>query len=139
MPGQLTLEDVRLLEQWGLSLDFYAAYQTATIVSLSLVFMAAGAMLFLRRSDDRIVLFVSLWFVLVAMTGSPLLDPLVRLYPAWLLPVRFLQGASIGCFPIFTYVFPDGRFVPRWTRMLTIAWYCLDRDRAVYSPGRRRF
>ena len=122
VPGQLTLEDVRLLEQWGLSLDFYAAYQTATIVGLSLVFMAAGAMLFLRRSDDRIVLFVSLWFVLVAMTGSPLLDPLVRLYPAWLLPVRFLQGASIGCFPIFTYVFPDGRFVPRWTRMLTIAW-----------------
>jgi signal transduction histidine kinase len=28
----------------------------------------------------------------------------------------------MGCLPIFTYVFPDGHFVPRWTRMLTLFW-----------------
>ena len=122
VPGQLTPEDVRLLRQWGLSLDFYAVYQTAMLVCFALVFMATGALLFWHRSDDPIVLFVSLWFVLFVLTGSPLLDPLIRLYPAWQLPVRFLQGASIGCFPIFTFLFPDGRFVPRWTRALTIAW-----------------
>ncbi len=122
VPGQLTPEDARLMRQWGLSLDFYAVYQTTLIVLFSLVFMAAGALLFWRRSDDRIVWFVSLWFVLFSPTGSPLLDPLIRAYPAWQLPVRFLQGASLGCFPIFTYLFPDGRFVPRWTRILTIAW-----------------
>jgi hypothetical protein len=122
VPGQLTAEDVRLMEQWGLSLDFYAAYQTALVAVFSFVFMAAGALLFWRRSDDRVALFISLWFALFGVTGSPLLDPLIRAYPMWQPPVRFLQGASLGCFPILTYVFPDGRFVPRWTRALTIAW-----------------
>jgi hypothetical protein len=122
VPGQLRPEDVRLMEQWGLSLDFYAAYQTALVLIFSLVFMAAGALLFWRRSDDRIALFISLWFALFGVTGSPLLDPLIRAYPMWQLPVRFLQGATLASFPILTYVFPDGRFVPRWTRALTIAW-----------------
>jgi hypothetical protein len=122
VPGQLTADDVRLLQHWGLSLDFYAAYQTALIAIFSLVFTTAAALLFWRKSVDRIALFVSLWFALVGVTGTPLLDPLIRAYPMWQLPVRFLQGASIGCFPIFTYLFPDGRFVPRWTRALTIAW-----------------
>jgi len=122
VPGQLTAEDVRLLQQWGVSLDFYAAYQTAQIAFLSIIFTAAGTVLFWRRSDDRIALFVSLWFATFGVTGAPLLDPLIRAHPAWQLPVRFLQGASLGCFPIFTYLFPDGRFVPRWTRALTLAW-----------------
>jgi hypothetical protein len=122
VPGQLTAEDVRLMQQWGLSLDFYAAYQTAVIAFFSLIFMTAGALIFWLRSDDRIALFVSLWLALFGVTGSPLFDPLIRTHPAWQLPVRFLQGATLGCLPILTYVFPDGRFVPRWTRALTIAW-----------------
>src|SRR5687767_14776731 len=40
VPGQLTGADVRLLQQWGLSLDFYAGYQTALVLCLSLVLMA---------------------------------------------------------------------------------------------------
>ena len=122
VPGQLTAEDVRLMQQWGLSLDFYAVYQTALVAIFSFVFMTAGALLFWRRSDDRMALFISLWFALFGVTGSPLLDPLIRVHPMWQLPVRFLQGASLGCFPILTYVFPDGHFVPRWTRALTLAW-----------------
>src|SRR5262249_16396066 len=122
VPGQLTAEDVGLMQPWGLSLDFYATYQTALIAIISFVFMAAGALLFWRKSDDRVTLFVSLWFAMFGATGSPLLDPLIRAHPMWQMPVRFLQGASLGCFPILTYLFPDGRFVPRWTRALTLAW-----------------
>jgi hypothetical protein len=122
VPGQLTADDVVLLQRWGVSLDAYAAYQTGLIAVFALVFLAAGALLFWRRSDDRIALLVSLWLVLLGVTGNPLLDPLLRDYLAWQTPVRFLQGATIGCFPIFTYLFPDGRFVPRWTRILAMAW-----------------
>ena len=120
--GQLTRADALLLEQWGVSLDAYAAYQTGMIGMFALVFMSAGTLLFSHRSDDRVALLVSLWLVLIGPIGTPLLDPLIRDYPAWQLPIRSLQGVSIGCFPIFTYLFPDGRFVPRWTRALAIAW-----------------
>jgi hypothetical protein len=122
MSGQLTAEDVHLNEQWGLSLDFHAAYETAQIAILSLVFTIVAALIFWHKSVDRMALFVSLWIALFIVTGSPLLDPLIRAYPMWHLPVRFLQGATMGSLPIMTYVFPDGRFVPRWTRALTIAW-----------------
>jgi len=122
LPGQLTLEDVRLNEQWGLSLDFHAAYETALIAILSLMFTTVAALIFWHKSVDRMALFVSLWIALFIVTGSPLLDPLIRAYPMWQLPVRFLQGVTLGSLPIMTYVFPDGRFVPRWTRALTLAW-----------------
>jgi hypothetical protein len=122
LPGQLTLEDLRLIEQWGLSLDFYAAYQTALIAIFSIVLMTAAALIFWHKSVDRIAVFLSLWFTIVGLTVTPLLEPLITAHPIWQLPVGFLQGASLGCFPIFTYVFPDGRFVPRWTRALTLAW-----------------
>ncbi|MFN8504611.1 histidine kinase [Kouleothrix sp.] len=122
VPGQLAPADIVLLQQWGVSLDAYAAYQTGLIAVFALVFLVAGALLFWRRSDDRVALLVSLWMVLLGVTGNPLLDPLLRDYPAWQTPVRLLQGTAIGCFPIFTYLFPDGRFVPRWTRILAITW-----------------
>ena len=122
VPGQLTPADALLLQRWGVSLDTYAAYQTGLIAVFALVFITAGALLFWRQSAEQVALLVSLWLVLLGVTGNPLLDPLLRDYPAWQAPVRLLQGAAIGCFPIFTYLFPDGRFVPRWTRILAITW-----------------
>ena len=120
--GMLPAADVQLLQAWGLSLTFYAAYQTAQIALFALIFTAAGALLFWRKSDERMALFVSLWFALLGPCAGPALDPLIRANSAWELPIRFLQGATLGGFPIFTYLFPDGRFVPRWTRFLTYVW-----------------
>lgn len=114
--------NIRLLQHWGLSLHVFAMYDTLTTAGFALAFIAAGCLLFWRRSDDRMVLFLALWFPIFGVAGSPLLDPLARAYPVWELPARYLQGVGLGCFPIFTYLFPDGRFVPRWTRYLTIAW-----------------
>jgi hypothetical protein len=122
LPGQLPAADVHLLQHWGVSLDLYAAYQTSLVVLAAFILTAAGALLFWRKSDDRLTFFVSLWFVMFGLAGSPVLDPLVRAHATWQIPVRLLQGAILGGFPIFTYLFPDGRFVPHWTRALTFAW-----------------
>lgn len=118
----LLADDVRLLEQWGFSLGFYAAYDTATIAVFAAVLNTAAALLFWHRSDDRMAWLISLWLALFGVNGSPLLEPLIGANPAWVLPVRFLQDAVLGFFPILTYMFPNGRFVPRWTRYLALAW-----------------
>lgn len=133
MPGQLPPPISCYSSRWSVSLDVYAAYQTGLIAVFALVFLAAGALLFQRRSDDRIALLVSLWLVLIGVTGNPLLDPLIRDYPAWQTPVRFLQGAAIGCFPIFTYLFPDGRFRPALDAHPCNHLGRLDRGRAVHA------
>lgn len=118
----LTIDDVRLLEQWGFSPGFYAIYQTAQIAVFAALFITAAGLLFWRRSDDRITWLISLWLALFGVNGSPILEPLISAHPAWLLPVRFLQNAALGFFPILTYLFPNGRLVPRWTRFLVIGW-----------------
>src|SRR5919107_2842991 len=54
---QLTPEGVKLLEGWGLSIDFYAAYNVAFDIAQALGFWVIGVILFWRRSEARMVLF----------------------------------------------------------------------------------
>ena len=50
--GQLSPADVREMQEWGISLDVYAAYQAAQIAILSLVFTTVGALLFWRKPTE---------------------------------------------------------------------------------------
>ena len=67
-------------------------------------------------------LFVSLTVTLVGVARPPPLLALVDRYPASQTLVTCLRALTWGCGVIFFYLFPDGRFVPGWTRWLAIAW-----------------
>jgi hypothetical protein len=69
---------------------------------------------------------VALYASVVLMTfGAIQVDTLhwlAEAYPVWALPVNlanFVGEASLG---VLFCVFPDGRFVPRWTRWAAAAW-----------------
>ena len=49
-------------------------------------------------------------------------DSLVSVQPAWWLPVRSLEILGSVCVVLFFLLFPGGRFVPRWTRWLAVAF-----------------
>src|SRR5258706_1201608 len=53
---QLTADDQRLLHQLGLSVGFLAAYQSALDITSVLLCCALGALLFWRKSSDRMAL-----------------------------------------------------------------------------------
>ena len=119
----LTPEGARELAEIGLSPGFYAAYQGVGIETVfTLVCFAVAAVIFLRRSDDRMALFTS--FVLLIFGGAGAagtMRALAEAHPAFWFPVTLLDYISQVCFGIFFYLFPDGRFVPRWTRWLAVA------------------
>src|SRR5690242_14105258 len=72
----------------GLTLDFYVAYVVALNVAFTTVFALVGALIFWRRSDDRMALLASialLTFGISAFTGA--LDPLALEHPTWRLLV----------------------------------------------------
>jgi len=74
--------------------------------------------IFWRKSDDRMAFFASL--TLVTFPAAFSTSELATLPSAWSLPghfVIFLGNISIF---LFFYLFPTGRFVPRWTRWLWI-------------------
>src|SRR5579864_5586630 len=71
--GPPTIAQARALRAMGISLHFWASYETAIVVVTMVVYIGMGTLLFIRRSDDRMALFASLTLVTfggAAVTGS---------------------------------------------------------------------
>jgi hypothetical protein len=122
--GQPTPEGVRALQDVGLSVRSYALLNVVIDKGFELVWFAVGAIIFLRRSDDRMALLTSLFLVAF---GTVTVDPtaanaLVSSQPPWGLPVGSVEVVGEVCVMLFFLLFPSGRFVPRWTRWLAVAW-----------------
>ena len=120
---RLTTEQVRAFKNLGLTPEFYAACTVALPVGTMLVFTVIATVIFWRRSEDRMALFGA--FMLVVFGGAALTSDipqaLAAAHPALWFPVHLLDYLGQVAFGIFFYVFPNGRFVPRWTRWLAIA------------------
>ena len=117
--GQLTPNSLQAFRAAGLSLDFYSTYEVALYVLLIVVFAAIGAVIFWRRSDDRMALFASL--ALMTFPAGWGTSELATLPSGWLLPGQFVAFLGDISLFLFFYLFPTGRFVPRWTRWLWVA------------------
>src|SRR5829696_7288535 len=120
---QATPEGVRALGDIGLSLRSYALLNVVVDKVFQLVWFAVGALIFWRRSDDRMALLVS---VFLLSFGPVAVDPtaaytLISSQPAWWLPVRSVEIVGLVSPPLFFFLFPSGRFVPHWTRWLAVA------------------
>jgi hypothetical protein len=114
-PEQLSPEGARAIDRLGISIDLYAAYNTALVVVFVLAFCAMAFAIFRRRSDDPMVLFTSLTLVLSGVFLPEWVELLVPIYPSLWLVLDLLNSATYSCLFIMLYLFPDGRFVPRWT------------------------
>ncbi len=66
---QPTPANMQALQHLGLSLETYAAYTLTMDVLASLVFLAVGALIFWRKSDEWVGLFVSLVLVIFGSFG----------------------------------------------------------------------
>jgi len=139
--AQLTPEQAQALPDLGLSVDFLAAYAIAFDGVFAAVYFAIALVIFARKSDDWLTLFVAftlLTFGLVTYSGS--LDPLAARHPAWWLPVQFISFIGSVSILIFFYLFPTGQYVPRWTRWLAILWIVAEASRYFFpdSPFSRQ-
>jgi hypothetical protein len=157
---QLTLDDVRELQALGLSRSFHAAYHIGLETTFALVHAVIAGVIFVRRSNDRMALFVALMlltFGVATFTGTlnalaapssawrlpvSALSSLPGTLPDWLwqppalwrLPVALLSAIGQVSVALFFYLFPSGGFVPRWTRWLAIVWIAWQVP-AAFWPG----
>src|SRR5215213_2397345 len=120
---RLTSAQVRAVNNLGFTPEFYAAYTVALPVGTMLVFTVIATVIFWRKSEDRMALFGA--FMLVVFGGAALTSDVPRAvaaaHPALWFPVHLFDYLGQVAFVVFFYVFPNGRFVPRWTRWLAIA------------------
>jgi hypothetical protein len=129
---QPTPEGVRALQDAGLSVRTYVLSNVVVDKVGDLVWLAVGALIFLRRSDDRMALLVSMFMVTFGTITLDSTDAktLLSSQPAWWLPVQGMQIVGSVCSMLFFLLFPGGRFVPRWTRWLAVAFsaFLVSRD-----------
>lgn len=121
--GQLSVQSITFVHALGLSLNAYAAiaviYKALTIP----VWIAVAAVILWRKSNHWLALLVALMLVTVG-TGNADAD-LPMLTHLFSPSLAFFVGAcsnflsTLSFFLVFP-LFPDGRFVPHWTRWILL-------------------
>ncbi len=119
---QLRLDEARALEQLGLSVGFYAIYWIVNLVLFVLGFAIVAGVIFWRRSDDWPALFVSLFLLMFGANMVTAVPEPPTIPAVWYLAYKVIQDLVFIATPLFFVLFPDGRFVPGWTRPLAVGW-----------------
>lgn len=121
--GGVAPVELPLLENLGLSPEFFAAYGIALELIFALGFVLVAGFIFWRKSSDRQALFASLTLLLFGTATQPYaMHALVEAQPAWGQLVDGLHFLGSASFSLFLFIFPDGHFVPRWTRWVALVW-----------------
>jgi signal transduction histidine kinase len=120
------------LARYGIDVGIYALFQVGADVIVALAFCAVGALVFWRKSDERLALFVA--FMLVSFGTQHNTDALAAALPAWSLVIAFLGSVAWAALGLFLYTFPDGRFIPGWTSPLVAVWVLGDLP-ALFFPA----
>jgi hypothetical protein len=126
---QPTPANMQALYHLGLSLDTYAVYTLTIDVLASLVFLAVGALIFWRKSDEWMGLFVSLVLVIFGSFGiaGSLAGTFITAQTPGVVKLLYLlfllQWPALGALLL---TFPTGRFVPRWSWVVVLLWLLQD-------------
>ncbi len=115
--GALSLANMRTLQGLGISVSSYSVYLLVCSIVAALVWMLTGGLIFWHKSHDWVLLLVALMLVTFGAvgTGGPTTVLAMR-YPVWNIPVNGLYFFAVVSAGLFAYLFPTGRFEPRWTR-----------------------
>ena len=109
-------EDV--LQQFGLSASLIALYRRLLIVIFYLGYVAVGLVIFLRRSNEWLAFLASLSLATYPFVFSSAPFWATSHTSPWNWSIAVLYSIMEALTFIVIFLFPDGRFVPRWTRWL---------------------
>ncbi len=119
-PTQPTPDSAQGIQKLGLSLGTYATFTLALTIALAFLCIAVSAVIFWRKSDDWMALLVALGGV--ALGTLYVTFTLLGSHSAWQILAIVLNVLGNGVFFLVCSLFPNGRFVPRWTRWLLPCW-----------------
>lgn len=123
-PSHQSLEPATLqaLEQLGVGANLYLTYRFAMQLGFTLIFALIGSIIFWRRPDDWMTVFVSLTLIAFSVTTSSIADGMTSQAPPWPWLINSLQAIGTGGWLLLFLLFPDGWWVPRWTCWLALVW-----------------
>src|SRR5215510_3984518 len=138
-PNQLSVRSVQALEEVGMSVHDLATLTIAIDIFFAIIFTACAIVIFIRKPNDLFTIFVTIMLVTfgtATFTGG--MQGIASAYPQleWLTQTIAMIG-SVGILALF-FVFPNGRFTPRWMLAIFIGWFVLQIPR-YYFPNSHLF
>ncbi len=122
LPAAWTADTLRAAQaQLHLPVGFYRMYRITLDLVNGLCFFTVAALIYWRKSNERMALFVIFFLCTFGAIWTLPSDWLVVKYPAWSWLLRALEQFSWLCLLAFFFLFPDGQFVPRRMRWLTLS------------------
>ena len=133
-PGQLTSASVQALRNVGFSVDAFVKMTIALDILVAAAFTVSAVVIFVRKPNDPFTIFVTITLVTFGLAtfsggidGVSMANPQLR----WLTESLKMIGDSAMI--AFLFIFPTGRFSPRWTFVILIGWFVFQFPR-YYSP-----
>jgi len=115
-----TAEAAQALLAAGISVEAAARWMVAMVLVAAIVPGVVALVIFWRRSDNRMAWFTALTlltFGTFGIHGSGVFISLLSPYPlVWWVLVYVLFFLGTATITAFFFIFPDGRFQPRWLR-----------------------
>ena len=84
-------------------------------------YLAPAALVLWQRPRDWLALLAGIALLAFGATLSPSMNDLQMNAPDWTLPYNLMRSLGQGLLFLFLYLFPNGRFQPRWTRFAMLA------------------
>jgi signal transduction histidine kinase len=113
--SQLPPEEVQALSRWGLTPGDHAVFHVVSEHMVVVIYLAAAFLLFWKKPGDGLVLFVAAYLLTIAVPSVVLTQQLAVFFQQ--IMVAFGYAGYI-----LLFLFPDGRFIPRWTRWVALIW-----------------
>ena len=132
--NQLSVRSLGALESLGLSVYDFMALLIAIDILTAVIFTVCAIVIFIRKPNDPFTIFVTIMLVVfgtATFTGG--MRGIAFAYPQlkWLTQIIELIG-SVAILAFF-FLFPNGRFTPRWTFAIFIGWFLFELPR-YYFP-----
>jgi hypothetical protein len=117
---------------YGSSLGLISVFMSIS----SVIWIATGLVIFWRKSDDWMTLLVALGLITFGIAFSPSLYVMYILadqHAPWRLLFPMVNLLGWGSVGVFFYLFPNGRFVPRWTAWLALCYLAFEVSESLPS------
>ena len=119
---QVSTQGLQSLTRLGISLRVFAISEQILIFGATAVYATVSLLIFRAKRHDNVAIYVALVLLLYGAFVSDYVDILRDVQPQFADLIDVLPGLTLIAFAILCYVFPDGRFVPRWTRWAAWSW-----------------
>ncbi len=113
---------IRALLEAGVSMQTYTTFLITMDAAFALSFLGIAGVIMANRADEPLALLAAFWLAGFSATFMGTVNHLAQTSDLWRWPIMLLGLIGSGCSFPFLYVFPDGRFVPRWSRWVAAGW-----------------